>query len=83
MKIVSDMEETIEVPRWVLEHIEDTLRIQFNIYENKTDTCQKRNIKESLLLVAKLLNGIELSGFERTEKITDFIKTENYDRSLV
>lgn len=68
------MEETIEVPKWVLEQIKDTLRIQFNIYEGKTDTCQERNIKESLLFVIKLLNGIELSGFERTEKITDFIK---------
>lgn len=40
-------EETISVPKWVLENIEDTLRIQYNIYEGKTDTCQKEKCKNS------------------------------------
>lgn len=62
-------EETIEVPRWVLENIEDTLRIQFNIYEGKTDTCQKRNVKTSLIQVRKLLNNEDITGNERLEKI--------------
>lgn len=63
------MEEIIEVPKWVLKLIEDTLNIQFNIYEGKTSTCQERNIKESLLFVRKLLKGIEITGMERFEKI--------------
>jgi len=63
------MEEIIEVPKWVLESIEDTLRIQYDIYERKTDTCQKRNIRESLILAHKLLNGDEITGMERTEKL--------------
>lgn len=62
------MEEMISVPKWVLESIKDTLRIQYNIYEGKTDTCQKRNVRESFILVLKLLNGDEITGMERTEK---------------
>lgn len=64
-----DDEKIINVPVWVLKSIENTLSIQFNIYEGKTDTCQKRNIKESLLLVRKLLKNIELTGMERIEKL--------------
>jgi hypothetical protein len=63
------MEEMISAPKWVLESIEDTLRIQYNIYEGKTDTCQKRNVKESLILAQKLLNGDKITGMERTEKL--------------
>jgi len=63
------MEETIKVPRWVLEQIEDTLQIQYNIYEGKQETCQDRNIRESLLLTHKLLRGIEITGMERFEKM--------------
>lgn len=62
------MEEMIPVPKWVLESIKDTLRIQYNIYEGKTDTCQKRNVRESFILALKLLNGDEITGMERTEK---------------
>lgn len=62
------MEEMISVPKWVLESIKDTLRIQYNIYEGKTDTCQKRNVRESFIHAQKLLNGDEITGMERTEK---------------
>lgn len=62
------MEEMISVPKWVLESIKDTLRIQYNIYEGKTDTCQKRNVRESFILALKLLDGDEITGMERTEK---------------
>ena len=62
------MEEMISVPKWVLESIKDTLRIQYNIYEGKTDTCQKRNVRESFILAQKLLDGEEITGMERTEK---------------
>lgn len=63
------MEEMISVLKWILESIKDTLRIQYNIYEEKTDTCQKRNIKESLILTKKLLDGDKITGMERTEKL--------------
>lgn len=62
------MEEMISVPKWVLEVIKDTLRIQYNIYEGKTDTCQKRNVRESLIFAQKLLDGVKITGMERTEK---------------
>lgn len=64
-----NMEEMISVPKWVLENIEDTLRIQYNIYEGKTDTCQKRCIKTALIQTRKLLNNEEITGNERLEKI--------------
>ena len=63
----NNIEEMISVPRWVLENIEDTLRIQYNIYEGKTDTCQKRNIKTSLIQARKLLKNEEITGNERLE----------------
>lgn len=64
-----NMEENILVPKWILEHIEDTLRVQYNIYEGKTDTCQKRNVKHSLILAKKLLSGDEITGMERLETL--------------
>ena len=66
-------EDSILVPRWFLEVVEDTLRIQHNINDDdvkKTgETCQDRNIKQSLIGVRKLLKGQELSGNERLERL--------------
>lgn len=65
------MTEEISVPRWILEEIENTLRIQNNIRLEKIrksgETCQDRNIRQSLLLVEKLLNGRKITGMERFE----------------
>ena len=63
--------ENIVIPCWFLERIEDTLRIQHNInLDKKTgETCQDRNIKESLNGVRKLLRGEELTGLERLESL--------------
>ena len=61
-------DELIEVPRWILETIDETLRLQYIIYEEKADTFQKRNVKESLWLVRKLLDDAEITGHERIEK---------------
>ena len=66
-------EDGILVPRWFIEVVEDTLRIQHNINDEdvrKTgETCQDRNIKQSLIGVRKLLKGQELSGNERLERL--------------
>lgn len=67
------MTEEISVPRWILEQIKDTLRIQNNINledsrESGVETCQDRNVRQSLLLVEKLLDGREITGMERFEK---------------
>ena len=65
------LKENIVMPRWFLERIEDTLRIQYNINLDKKsgETCQDRNIKESLNGVRKLLRGEELTGLERLERL--------------
>lgn len=67
-------EDNIIVPRWFLESVEDTLQIQYNINQpdlKKTgETCQDRNIRQSLNELHKLLKGEELNGMERFEKIT-------------
>lgn len=59
------------VPEWCLENIQDTLRIQYNINSDKAtgETCQDRNIKESLNELQKILNGEELTGMERLEPL--------------
>ena len=64
----NNTEEMVSVPRWVLENIEDTLRVQWNIYNNEEDTCQKRNIKVSLIQARKLLNKEKITGNERLER---------------
>ena len=63
--------ENIIVPRWFLEVVENTLRIQNNINLEKGtgETCQDRNVKESLNGIRKLLKGEELTGMERLEKL--------------
>ena len=65
--------EKVEVPMWVMELVEDTLRIQYNIRvaENNPETCQDRNIRESLNCVRKIINGIEPNGNERFEKLVE------------
>lgn len=61
----------VQVPRWVLKEIENTLRIQNNINieagRKSGETCQDRNVRQSLLLVEKLLDGREITGMERLE----------------
>ena len=73
LKSAWEKEENIIVPRWFLESVEDTLRIQYNINQPdmiKTgETCQDRNIQQSLNELHKLLKGEELNGMERFEKI--------------
>lgn len=73
-------EDNIIVPRWFLEVVEDTLQIQHNINEpdkKKTgESCQDRNIKESLNGVRKLLDGEELTGMERLEKLRSCIPSD-------
>ena len=63
----------VAVPRWCLEGIEDTLRIQNNInLEKKTgETCQDRNVRCSLNQLRKLLGGEELTGMERLEPLKE------------
>ena len=63
-------EEMISVPKWVLENIKGTLRIQMLIYQDEEDSCQKRNLKTSLIQVRKLLNNEEITGNERFETIS-------------
>lgn len=67
-------EEEIPVPVWFLEHIEDTLRIENNINnEKKTgETCQDRNIKQALNGVRKVLSGDALTGNERLEPLKPY-----------
>ena len=68
-----DKKDNILVPKWFLEVVEDTLRIQYNINDEMAkgtgETCQDRNIKQSLIGIRKLLKGQELSGNERLEKL--------------
>lgn len=66
-----EQQEEVLIPKWCLENIENTLRIQHNINNDVKDgeTCQDRNIKESLNCVRKLLNGEEITGRERLEPL--------------
>lgn len=76
--------ENIIVPRWFLEVVEDTLRIQNNInLEKETgETCQDRNVKQSLNGIRKLLKGEELTGMERLEKLQPSLPS-NLDEAAV
>lgn len=73
-------EDNIIIPRWFLENVENTLRIQNNINLDKRtgETCQDRNIRESLNGVRKLLNGEELTGMERLEKLREQKPKDKY-----
>ena len=82
LKLKSSMEDksNIIVPRWFLEVVEDTLRIENNINEpdrkESGESCQDRNIRQSLNGLHKLLNGEELNGMERLEKLKSTETTE-------
>ena len=65
------METKIEVDRYILEKIENTLRLcanHFNSYNKKT--CLDRDIIADLNCVRKLLNGEDITGKERIEPLT-------------
>jgi len=70
---MKDSLKNISVPRWFLEVVEDTLSTQYNIniedVEETGETCQDRNIKQSLIGIRKLLRGEELTGNERLEQL--------------
>lgn len=70
-------DSNIIVPRWFLENVENTLRIQNNINLNKKtgETCQDRNVRESLNGLRKLLKGEEVTGMERLEKLQPSISS--------
>ena len=60
----------IEVDRYILENIENTLRQcanHFNSY--KKTTCLDRDIISNLNCVRKILNGEEITGKERCEPL--------------
>ena len=65
-------DETLQIPVWALEQLEDTLRIA-QMIENKrsenTETCYDRDLRESLNIVRKLLKGERLTGGERFENL--------------
>lgn len=56
----------LEVEKWILEQIEDTLRMCWNNIDH--NTCLGRNINQSRVLVDKLLKGEQITGHERFEK---------------
>lgn len=65
------MKPKIEVDRYILEKIENTLRLcanHFNSYDKKT--CLDRDIIADLNCVRKLLNGEDITGKERIEPLT-------------
>lgn len=64
-----NIEENISVPKWVLENIKETLRIQMLIYQDEEDSCQKRLVKTALIQTRKLLNNEEITGNERLENL--------------
>ena len=62
--------QNIEVPKYVLENMYNTLRLcanHFNSYNKKT--CLDRDIIGNMVCINKILNGEKLTGLERTESI--------------
>lgn len=60
----------LEVDKYILENIENTLRLcanHFNSYEKRS--CLDRDIISSLNCVRKILNGDEITGKERCEPL--------------
>lgn len=64
------MDERLEIEKYVLVNLENTLRLcanHFNSYDRKT--CLDRDIIGNLNCIRKILNGEELNGRERIEKL--------------
>ena len=60
--------ETIKVPKYILESIENTLRRWANINNSYLkSSCLDRDTIGNLVAIDKLLNGKELTGMERLE----------------
>lgn len=56
------MEETKEIPVWILKEISETLRITNNIFDCSTrDTCWRRKVMSIWNMVEDILNDKETS----------------------
>lgn len=65
--------EEITVPKYVLEGIENTLRLWANTHNSYSrETCLDRDTICYLSCTRKLLKGKEITGRERTEKLEDY-----------
>lgn len=65
--------EEIKVPKFVLENIENTLRLWANTYNcYDRGTCLHRDTIGNLNAVRKLLKGKEITGMERIEKLEEY-----------
>lgn len=63
------MKDKIEVPKYVLESIENTLRRWANYHNSYTKTtCLDRDTIGNLNCIRKLIAGEELTGMERLEE---------------
>lgn len=63
-------DSNIDVERWVLEKVENTLRLCANHFKSQEKkTSLDRDIIADLNRIRKLLNGQELSGMERNEPL--------------
>jgi hypothetical protein len=66
-----DMEE-IAVPKFVLEKLENTLRLIANTYDSyDRSSCLDRDTIGCLNYVRKLLNGDKITGMERVEPLVE------------
>lgn len=65
----------IEVDRYILANIENTLRLCANTFNSyNKNTCLNRDIIADLNRVRKLLNGQEITSLERFEELVELKK---------
>jgi hypothetical protein len=68
-------DDKIEVDRYILIRIENTLRLCANTLNSyDKNTCLDRDIIADLNRVRKILNGQEITGLERFEKLVELKK---------
>ena len=75
------MEKTVNVPCFVIEDIENTLRLVAN-YHNSYDkgSCFNRNVIQSLICSRKIIAGQEITGRERFEELKSLEQYKNMNR---
>lgn len=67
-----DNEKVFEVPEWVIDNIENTLRIAYNmsyVGDINRETCFDRDVRGCLNCIRKIMDGVELTGHERLETL--------------
>lgn len=74
---MNNQEEMVEVPKWILNKVRETIRLTNNLCIEKHYTgCYARMVREAQIMVEKILNNEEITGSEYIQAMNEVAKRD-------